>query len=106
MPLRRSSFCAGLLATALVVSGCGTPNNADYYDIGPAEAELEQYQWEQEAEIEQYQQEYYYDTLVEECMDANYDQFYDEEELLYYCEEYGYEYEEEYYYDDFDPGYP
>lgn len=85
------------------MAACSTAsieNDQGTYEQQRQEAELDQYQWEQESLNDGYAQDYYEDELVTNCIDANYDQFYNEDELIAYCEENAYEHESDYYYEE------
>ena len=107
-----------VLPILCATTACGPSYDTDWDYQERQDAEFEQYDLQREAEIESYKQDIYEESLVESCVEANYDQFYSEDDLLDYC--YGnsgdydyyepdyYEpdyYEPDYYEPDYDYGY-
>lgn len=73
------------LPILLATTACVSSYEDDVNYQQQREAESEQYDWQQEAEIDSYKQEIYEESVVESCVEANYGEFYSEEELLNYC---------------------
>lgn len=78
-----------------VIVGCTPSVTYDQYSEPGREVYFERHEQQSDLNTRWYQDQDYTDRLVERCIEGTYENFYDENELIAYCEDNAYDYDYE-----------